>query len=134
MLHRRIQCYCAFCKNPRKVYRGKHLNFASLVGLILLSYICTYCLWQNPDPRGLFIVACFVCIGEIVVQMRWWQSMICKNCGFDPIIYLKDPALAGEKIKDFLQKRSVSADYLLKPPVRISARPASTSHELSLRA
>jgi hypothetical protein len=106
----------------------------AVVGLVLLSSLLTYVIWQQWDLRGLVVLAVFLCVGEIFHQVRWRQSMICANCGFDPILYLRSPEKAGEKIKSFLEFRSERPEYLLRPqpqfPVR---RVAAKGENISLR-
>lgn len=127
MIQKRVNCYCAFCKNPRKVYASKHLNFMALVSLIVLSYVLTQVIWGEPDARGLAIMAALLVLGEGFAQVRWRSSMNCKNCGFDPVLYIKDQAKAGEKIKAFMQMRSEKPEFLLKPTIKVNRRRASAS-------
>lgn len=130
----RKSCYCAFCKNTRKVYSSKHMSLAGIIGMVLLSYVMTYSIWHQPDPRGLIILASLLMIGEGATQLRWRQALICKHCGFDPVIYMKNPELAGAKIKEFMKLRSERPEFLLKPVLNLPARRVSTGGEnLSLR-
>ena len=79
------------------------------------------------DPRGLFIVAAALLFGEIFTQVKWRSAMVCQNCGFDPVLYIRDHELAGLKIKAFLEKRPNSAAHLLRPPIvlpKVKAGPA----------
>lgn len=133
-MHNRKFCFCAFCKTSRKIYTRKHLSLAGIVGLVVLSYIMTYAIWHQPDLRGLVILAALLMGAEGATQLRWRQSVVCQNCGFDPVVYLKSPELAGQKITKFLKIRSESPEFLLKPalnlPVRRTLPPAEN---LSLR-
>lgn len=133
-LETRKSCYCAFCKNPRKVYRSKYLSLFAVVGLVGLSFLMTYIIWQSVDARGLFLLATLLMIGEVFHQVRWRQSMICSNCGFDPVLYLKSPELAGEKIKEFMNIRADRPEYLLRPSVqRPPQKVRSKGQNISLR-
>ncbi len=75
------------------------------------------------DPRGLFIVGTVLLVAELFSQMKWRTAMICRNCGFDPIIYLRNPEQAGLKIKAFLEKRSESPLNLMRKPIQQPAGP-----------
>ena len=119
MLSQRKSCYCAFCKVERKVYAHKHLGLADILGLIFLSIIGTYVIFKNLDPRGLFFVGVFLLIGEIFAQVKWRTSMVCRNCGFDPVIYVRSPEQAGLKIRAFLDTRAESPAHLLRLPVSL---------------
>lgn len=135
VISRRTSCYCAFCKNTRKVYSGKHLSLMGIVGVVLLSYVMTYIIWQQPDIRGLIILGTFLMIGESTTQLRRRQSLVCKNCGFDPAIYVKSPELAAAKIKEFIRTRSEKPEFLLRPALNLPKRKAAapTGENLSLR-
>ena len=129
MIQQRKSCYCAFCKTQRKVYSSKHLNMFGIVGLVLLSYVLSYVIWDSPDSRGLITLGLMLFTAELFCQLRWRQSMICKNCGFDPVIYVRDPSLAGEKIKEFIHLRSESPQFLLKPALNLPVRRVSQKGE-----
>ncbi len=131
----RKSCFCAFCKVPRKVYRSKNLSFATILGLAGLSFVLTNTIWHNFDPRGLVILGFLLITGEIFAQIKWRQSMICQNCGFDAVLYVRDPEKAGLKIKEFLDYRATRPEYLLRPAVPMPKRKvhASRGENISLR-
>lgn len=119
MLSQRKSCYCAFCKVERKVYRFKHLSLPDILGLIILGITCTFAVYRSLDPRGLFFIGVLLLIGEAFTQAKWRTSMVCRNCGFDPVIYIRNPEQAGLKIKAFLDTRAESPAHLLRPPVAL---------------
>lgn len=133
-MQNRKYCYCAFCKNTRKVYSSKHMSLSGIVGMVVLSYVMTYVIWHQPDQRGLIILGTFLMIAEGATQLRWRQSLVCQHCGFDPIVYMKSPELAGVKIKEFMKVRSERPEFLLKPVLNLQPRRASptTGENLSL--
>lgn len=100
--------------------------------MVLLSYVMTYVIWHQPDIRGLVILGTFLMIGESATQLRWRQSLVCQHCGFDPVIYVKSPELAGAKIKDFMKTRSERPEFLLKPVLNLPARRAPAERHPSL--
>jgi hypothetical protein len=120
------------------VYTSKHLAIPAIIGLVVLSYVMTYAIWHQPDPRGLVIMASLLMIGETAAQLRWRQAIVCQHCGFDPVVYMKNPELAGQKIKQFIKLRAEKPEYLLKPALNLPVRrvPAPNPHlgeNLSLR-
>ncbi len=140
MFKQRRSCYCAFCKTPRKVYKRKSLSYIEILGLIFLSITFTFVFFKSMDPRGLFIVGASLLVGEIFTQLKWRTAMVCQNCGFDPVLYLRDHEQAGLKIKAFLEKRSTSPAHLLRPPIllpKVKAGPLQVprapSQNLSLK-
>jgi hypothetical protein len=126
MLSQRKSCYCAFCKVERKVYANKHLSLIDILGLVLLGITITYAVFKSLDPTGLLFVGLLLVAGEVFAQAKWRTSMVCSNCAFDPIIYIRDPEQAGLKIKAFLEKRPDSPAHLLRPPI---ARPVIVKRE-----
>jgi hypothetical protein len=133
-LESRKSCYCAFCKNPRKVYRSKYLSLMAVVGLVGFSFLLSFLVWQEVDARGLAILGLLLLVGEAFHQVRWRQSMICSNCGFDPVLYLKSPEQAGLQIKEFVNYRADRPEYLLRPQIHLPIRKAAKKGQnISLR-
>lgn len=122
LFQKRLDCFCAFCKNPRRVYEAKFLSVLSILVLAGLSVLMTYIVWESLDARGILIFAVFLFIGELFSQIKWRQSMICVHCGFDLILYKKNPERAGEKIKDFIYMRSENPEFLLRPALKLPPR------------
>lgn len=90
-----------------------------ILGLVFFGVLVTYTIFHDLDVRGLLFIGLFLLIGEMFCQLRWRASMICRNCGFDPVLYVKSPKAAGHKVKEFLEMRKDSIDHLLRPPVII---------------
>ncbi len=130
IFQQRRDCFCAFCKTPRKVYKSKYLSVISIIGLIGLSLVLSEVIWQSLDPRGLLILAIFLMVGELFSQLKWRQSMICQNCGFDLVIFKKSPERAGLRIKEFLEDRATRPEFLLKRSPQI---PKQTMTQKSIR-
>lgn len=132
MLSQRKSCFCAFCKVERKVYAHKHLAIFDMLGLVGLGIVITYTIFKTLDPRGLLFVGLLLVIGEAFSQVKWRTAMVCRNCGFDPVVYVRNPEQAGLKIKAFLEKRPESPEHLLRPPI---PRPKKTpkGQNLSLK-
>lgn len=133
MFSTRKACYCAFCKNPRKIYAHKHLSIVGIIGLVGLGVVITYAIYKTLDPWGLGLIGMFLIVGELFSQTKWRASMICRNCGFDPVVYVRNPEQAGLKIKAFLEHRSELPEYLLRPQVVRSGRKARKGENLSLK-
>lgn len=131
----RKKCFCAYCKTPRKVYRNKNLSLFTILGLIGLSVVLTKTIWHNIDTRGLFILAFILITGEVCAQIKWRGSMICNNCGFDAVLYVRNPEAAGLKIKEFMEYRSTRPEYLLRPSIPLPKRKVHSKNTegLSLR-
>ena len=127
MVQKRVECYCAYCRTKRKVYKSKYLNYMGVFGILTFSYVLTLAIWEQTDVRGLFILGVSLLLAEGFTQLRWRQSMICQNCGFDAVIYVKDKNLASAKIKAFMKIRENDPKFLLKPLLPIQKQKLSHS-------
>ncbi|AZZ37152.1 hypothetical protein CIK05_10235 [Bdellovibrio sp. qaytius] len=125
MIKNRKACFCAFCKNSRKVYSSKHMSVMGIIGMVILSYVMTHVIWHQPDARGLVILGALLMVSEISIKLRWRQSLLCQHCGFDPVLYMKSPQLAAVKIQDFMKTRSEKPEFLLKPALNLATRRSS---------
>lgn len=105
--------FCAFCRIPREVFVRKHLGFYHFFASFLLSMICMYLIWGNFDPRFIVLFILFTGLTEGFLLFRWRLSLNCPYCGFDPVLYAKDPQRLTEKVSEKLKVRKASADYLL---------------------
>lgn len=111
--------FCTFCQLPQKVYKNKHVHPLELIGLAGVGAITTYLIWQDFHWTGVFLFASLALLSETIHQTRWRQSVKCKGCGFDAILYKKNPQSAAEEVKAFLEMRKQDPRYLLKPQPRI---------------
>ena len=59
----------------------------------------------------LFVLFCI--FGEAMVRIRWRLAMICTYCGFDPILYLRDPDKMSRRVSEYMEKRSKAPSYVL---------------------
>jgi hypothetical protein len=116
----RKACYCAFCKSPRKVYTKRNINLFNIMAAALGSGILMFAIWQEFDPKVFLIFVGFLALAEVFVQIRWRLNIVCKFCGFDPALYLRDQAQAAEKVRLHLQKRKNDPASLLAKPLNIS--------------
>ena len=94
--------------------------------------LLTVTIFKTMDPRGLAIVGTMLIIAELFSQTKWRASMICRNCGFDPVVYVRDPEQAGLKIKAFLEKRSEKPENILRAPV-VMPKKEKKGQNLSLK-
>lgn len=121
---KRVECYCAFCKTPRKVYGEKSIRLRHAFWSFLLSLAFSFLIWREYNPKSLLFFVVAVMLAEVFVKIRWRLHMTCRACGFDPVLYVKAPERAAEKVRDFLDRRKEDPDFLLKKPLNLPARPA----------
>lgn len=48
--------------------------------------------------------------------------MVCRSCGFDPVIYVKNPQKAAQLVREFLDRRSQEPTALLRRPLNLPKR------------
>jgi hypothetical protein len=114
-------CFCAFCRSPRRIFKKRNIGVLNVIYAGLAALVIMYLLWQNFDPRGLIVFAVLLAITETFIQFRWRLSIPCRQCGFDPVMYLKDPNKAAEKVTLHLEKRRADPKYLMARPLNLPA-------------
>jgi hypothetical protein len=88
----------------------------------------TFAQWGTPDPRGIVIFLVFIGIAEMFVYSRWRASLVCKLCGFDPIVYKRSPEEAAQGVRKFFEEQKqdprfhLSRSPLLELQKRITER------------
>ena len=115
----RKSCYCAFCKSERKVYMKKNVSFVNMFAALSFSLIATYVIWQKFEPDGVYFFIMLLVIQEAFIQFRWRLNLVCEQCGFDPLVYRKNPALAAEKVRLHLERRNTDPRFMLSRPLNL---------------
>lgn len=113
------KCYCAFCRSVRVIYRKKHVSgfdvFLAAVAAALMSLL----VWQDLDPRAVVFFALGIGFAEIFVLFRWRLSIACPHCGFDPVMYKKNPKVAAERVKEHVDRRRKDPMSAFTPPPKL---------------
>lgn len=126
----RHNCFCAFCKSRRRIYRKKNISFMNIIASALASVVLMFAIWQEYDPRVMIVFVVCLAISEVFVKIRWRLSVVCRQCGFDPVLYVKQPELAVQKVKAQLDLRKQDPKYLLAKPLNLPAIPAEKAKAL----
>lgn len=113
------QCYCAFCKSPRRIYGKRSLNFVNILEALAASLGVMFLIWQEFNPRFVLFFAGFLALGELFIKIRWRSSIICSLCGFDPVVYKLNPDRAAARVRDHLEKRKADPNKLLAKPLNL---------------
>lgn len=53
-------------------------------------------------------------ITEVLIQLRWRVSIACQKCGFDPVLYLRDPKKAATLVKQTMRSKLSNPNNLDK--------------------
>lgn len=123
-------CYCAFCRSPRRIVRRRHLGFSHLLASVPVAGLIMWLMWAEPDPRVLVVYVVLLALVETFMQLRWRLLIVCRDCGFDPILYLRSPNAAADKVKAHLERRREDPRALLSRPLNLPALPAERAEEI----
>jgi len=92
--------------------------FVSL--LLTVSFMWGY--WGTWNLQAIPILLISIFLSELITHFRWRLALICRQCGFDPLIYKKNPLLAAAKVKAFLVHRKTNSSFLLAPAINLPKR------------
>ncbi|NQZ01225.1 MAG: hypothetical protein HRT45_11220 [Bdellovibrionales bacterium] len=104
--------FCAYCKTPRKVYLKRHITATNVWLSFLVSLLFMFVVWEQFDPRMLFVFVVALSCAEVFVQVRWRMGLRCQHCGFDPVVYMKSPKRAAQLVRDQFDRRSQNLEFL----------------------
>lgn len=110
--------YCAFCKSPRRVYAKKHIDLTNVLGAALLAGVVSLAVYGQVEPRALLFFCVVTGLGETFVFLRWRLSLVCRLCGFDPVVYKRSPAEAAARVRRFFENQIANPKFqLTKSPL-----------------
>lgn len=105
--------YCAFCKSPRRVYAKKHIDLTNVLGAALLSAVASLAIYGELEPRALLFFCLITVLGETFVFLRWRLSLVCRLCGFDPVLYKRSPSEAASRVRKFFENQIANPKFQL---------------------
>ena len=115
--------YCAFCSHPHWVYGPNHVTLKHVFYSILLVLVCM--LTFSGDElvwKWILFAPIFLLFAELFLHLRWRISIVCHECGFDPVLYKVNPQKAAEKVRIQLERRRQDPRTYLKPPLKIPVK------------
>ncbi len=128
------KCYCAFCKEPRRVYTKRHMAASNVLLSLVTSGLIMMILWQQPDPRVFMLFVLCLSVSEVFVQIRWRVSIACPHCGFNPVLYIKDPERAATRVSEFFElKKQDPTFFFSSNPLLKVARQQAQAKRLAAR-
>ena len=78
--------------------------------------------WGVWHLQAIPILLISLFLSELLLHFRWRLALICRQCGFDPLIYQKNHNKATLKVKAFLARRKADPSFLLAPPIHLPKR------------
>ena len=114
----REACYCAFCKSPRRIYLKRHVGLTNVLMASTFALTTSFALFGSADPRGLMIFGAFLIGSDIFIYLRWRLTIVCRMCGFDPVVYKQSPEKAKQRVKEFFTEQVENPEFwLTKSPL-----------------
>lgn len=96
-----------------------------------LVFLCAFLLmivtYRDFDPRAVLFFVFGLMVAEFFIQLRWRMGVLCPHCGFDPVLYKKSPEKAAERVRRHLERRKNDPRSLLRPPLQLPYRKASSN-------
>lgn len=113
------ECFCAFCRSHRVVYRKKHVSIVDVGLTLAAAALSSWIIWQDLDPRAVVIFAFGLGLAEIFILFRWRLSIACPHCGFDPVVYKKAPDKAAARVKAHMSARRMDPMSAFQPAPKL---------------
>lgn len=114
----RKSCYCAFCKAPRRVYTKKHVGLTNVLLAVAFAMTSSFALWASLDPRSLLLCGFYLVGADIFIYLRWRLTIVCRMCGFDPVLYKRSPEKARKRVREFFDEQVQNPEFwLTKSPL-----------------
>ena len=107
------ECYCAFCKRQRSVYTKRHVTWTDVGSCLVLTLVGSAALFRTISPKAILVSVAVIMVAEVIVQLRWRLSLPCAHCGFDPLLYTRNPDHAAKQVRTVYERRRERADFLL---------------------
>ena len=78
-----------------------------------ISALMSYAFWESLHPLSAVFALSFLVLAEIGIRMRRRAEVVCRKCGFDPVLYKKNHELAKLKVQEFFKKNIMDPDVPL---------------------
>jgi hypothetical protein len=97
------------------------VNILQAFGIALAS---SYIFWREVNPKAFIIFVVVLMVSESLIIFRRRMEMECPHCGFDPVLYVKNPEAACLKVKSKIELRQSDPDVWLarRPPLRFAKK------------
>ncbi len=91
----------------------KHAGLLDFATALFMSALIMWSRWQEVNPKAIAIFVAIVMAMEVVIQLRYRLNLTCQYCGFDPVLYKKDPEAAAKTVKAHMERLRGDPDFLL---------------------
>ncbi len=105
---------CAVCGHSHSIYTKKHINVIDAFWLSGLSAIISFQLSGEVMWSSILLSIGLCFAVEITVYLRYRLTLICRNCGFDPVLYKRDASLAQIAVTDYIKMRDQDPYFVVR--------------------
>jgi hypothetical protein len=99
------QFFCPFCGITRRLALHPRPQPRHLVQVILAAAFVTALAWPFFGIKGFVVFFPFWIAFEVMYRIRVRAEMSCRECGFDPYLYLSDLPRARKQMEDFWKQK-----------------------------
>jgi hypothetical protein len=114
--------FCAFCRSPKVYFKRKRLGIVNIATAVITALAINYIFTHQIDPYVFVIFVVNLFVIELILGIRWRMSLICHECGFDPIIYKRNPEVACQMVKAKMDQRKTDPIKTIFFPLDIATR------------
>lgn len=76
-------------------------------------------IWFEINPKAFVIFGLALIVNEMFIQFKWRVSLVCPHCKFDPLLYLRSPESAAQKVRlHFEGLKDTPAFYMSNHPLQ----------------
>jgi hypothetical protein len=114
------------------------MAFSTVVLAGLFTACFSFIYWDGFQAQALAFYALLLGVIEFMVHFRWRLNVVCQHCGFDPVLYIRKPSAAADKVIAHMEKVANSPvgvlnklDLPARPLAPVSKKPQITGKNLS---
>jgi hypothetical protein len=116
-LHEPWQFYCPLCKTTRRLPERPRPNARHYFQVALTSAVFTLVTWPWFSWKGIVSFVPMWTIFEIIYRSRMRAALSCRNCGFDPYLFLIDVQKAKAEVDAYWRKKFADAGVPFPEPL-----------------
>lgn len=125
--------FCAFCRSPKVYFKRKRLGILNVFGAFVGAMALNYLFRHQIDPIVFVIFVSNLFVIELAIKIRWRMSLICHECGFDPVIYKRNPELACQMVKEKMDERKADPIKTVFFPLQLPKRKEMKGSESGIK-
>lgn len=125
--------FCAFCRSPKVYFKRKRLGLLNILGAFVGAMALNYLFRYQIDPIVFVIFVANMFAIELAIKIRWRMSLICHECGFDPVIYKRNPEVACQMVKAKMDERKADPIKTIFFPLALPKRREAKTAYMGLK-